>query len=140
MITAVTHTTRYVPDLDAAIAFYRDLLGFQVVSDNPMDMGPGRTARWLTVGLPAQPGFEVVLQDPAQWLHGEALERVQSALSVQPQIMLSTNDIEGLHARLLEAGVTLPYGAIGSMPWGRDLSFLDPSGSSVYVIQPNPAA
>lgn len=68
MITAVTHGSRDVPNLDAAVAFYRDLLGFQVVNDDPMNIGLGRTACWLSVSLRGQPNPELVLQDPSQWL------------------------------------------------------------------------
>ncbi|WP_424950687.1 VOC family protein [Deinococcus sp.] len=139
MITAVTHATRYVPDLDEAVTFYQQL-GFQVVTDNPMEIGPGRTARWLSMSLPSQPGFELVLQDPAQWMDGEALARVEAGMGSQPQIILSTDDVESLCTSLQQAGVTLPYGTIGDMPWGRDLAFLDTSGSGLYVIQPHASA
>ncbi|MGY2894300.1 VOC family protein [Deinococcus sp. UYEF24] len=141
MITAVTHATRYVPDLDAAVAFYRDLLGFQVVSDIPMNMGPGVSARWLTMSLPGQPDFEVVLQDPRQWMQqGDALAQAQAGMASQPQLILRTDDVFELQARLQAAGVPMPMGDPGDMPWGRDLLFQDPSGSSVYVIQPHPSA
>jgi catechol 2,3-dioxygenase-like lactoylglutathione lyase family enzyme len=46
-------------DPDAALGFYRDLLGFEVRNDvgyNGM--------RWLTVGPPDQPGVSVVLYPP----------------------------------------------------------------------------
>ncbi len=73
MVTAVTHATRDVPDLDVAVAFYRDLIGFQVVNDDPMNVGPGRTACWLSLSLPDQPNFEPVRQDSSQCVDGEAV-------------------------------------------------------------------
>jgi catechol 2,3-dioxygenase-like lactoylglutathione lyase family enzyme len=39
-------------DPDAALAFYRDTLGFEVVRN---DVGSGKM-RWITVGPPGQPG------------------------------------------------------------------------------------
>lgn len=47
-------------DRDAALAFYRDTLGFELRNDvgyNGM--------RWLTLGHPGQPGTSLVLTPPA---------------------------------------------------------------------------
>ena len=65
MISAVTHATRYVPYLGATTEFYRRLLGFEVVTDNDMSAMMGRPCRRLTMSLPGQSGFEIVLQEPA---------------------------------------------------------------------------
>ncbi len=99
LISTVTHATRYVPDLGAATEFYRRLLGFEVVTDNDMPAMMGRPCRRLTMSLPGQSGFEIVLQEPAPWKEGEALARTETALGVQPQIILSTDDLTDLHAR-----------------------------------------
>jgi len=47
-------------DPEASLAFYRDLLGFEV----RLDVGQG-TMRWITVGPPGQPGTNIVLAPPA---------------------------------------------------------------------------
>jgi catechol 2,3-dioxygenase-like lactoylglutathione lyase family enzyme len=47
-------------DPDAALAFWRDTLGFEVRND----VGYGGM-RWLTVGPPGQPGTSIVLGPPA---------------------------------------------------------------------------
>src|ERR671920_2573021 len=47
-------------DPDAALAFYRDVLGFEVRND----VGYGGM-RWITVGPPGQPGTSIVLHPPA---------------------------------------------------------------------------
>jgi len=47
-------------DPDAALAFYRDTLGFEVRSD----VGRG-TMRWITVGPAGQPGTSILLAPPA---------------------------------------------------------------------------
>lgn len=65
MITAVTYNTRYVTDLGATTEFYRCLLGFEVLTDNDMSAMMGRPCRRLTMSLPGQSGFEIVLQEPA---------------------------------------------------------------------------
>jgi len=43
-------------DPDASLAFYRDVLGFEVRSD----VGRG-AMRWITVGPPDQPGTSILL-------------------------------------------------------------------------------
>ena len=46
-------------DADAALAFYRDALGFEVRND----VASGGF-RWVTLGSPAQPDLELVLSEP----------------------------------------------------------------------------
>jgi catechol 2,3-dioxygenase-like lactoylglutathione lyase family enzyme len=57
MIQSLSHTTVYVLDQDAALAFYRDKLGFEVHKDVTMDHG----FRWLTVAPKTQPEMNIVL-------------------------------------------------------------------------------
>jgi catechol 2,3-dioxygenase-like lactoylglutathione lyase family enzyme len=47
-------------DPDDSLAFYRDVLGFEVRGD----VGKGKM-RWITVGPPDQPGTSVVLDPPS---------------------------------------------------------------------------
>ena len=52
MITKGRAVNIYVTDQDRALAFYRDVLGFEVVMDTPMgDMGPPghENKRWIAV-------------------------------------------------------------------------------------------
>lgn len=61
-VQGFNHTGFVVTDLDRAIAFFRDLLGFELLSRAPRD--PGLIAR--ITGLP-QPGVEIAhLQGPGQ--------------------------------------------------------------------------
>jgi catechol 2,3-dioxygenase-like lactoylglutathione lyase family enzyme len=46
-------------DPDASLAFYRDVLGFEV----RLDVGQGKM-RWITVGPPGQPDTSIVLNPP----------------------------------------------------------------------------
>ena len=132
MITKVTHASRNFTDVDAALKFYTELLGFQKKMDN--EMGPGQ--RWLTVSPADQPDFEVVLMDLQGWVPAEQIEQARAGLAHQSQLMVATNDIEGLFARLKAEGVELVTPEINTMPWGRDLVFRDPSGSTIYVVEP----
>jgi catechol 2,3-dioxygenase-like lactoylglutathione lyase family enzyme len=134
MITGITHTTRYVPNYEQALAFYRDMLDFEVKTDNYMQ---APKMRWLGMSLPQQPSVELVLMQPSDWFQGEALEAANSQIGKQAQLILSTDDIEALYAKLKTANVTLK-GEINTMPWGRDLTLNDPFGNSIYVVQ-NPS-
>lgn len=60
MITKVSHMGFFVTDQEEARRFYTEKLGFQVRTDVTMDGG----YRWLTLALPSQPDFEVVLMAP----------------------------------------------------------------------------
>lgn len=133
MITGITNFVRYVPDYDQALAFYRDLLGMHIVTDN--SMAPGKM-RWLGVGASGQTGVELVLQVPSDWMSGEALERAEAQLGKQSMICLATNDIDAVFEKLNSVGATIHREGIGQMPWGRDLSFSDPFGNEIYLVQP----
>ena len=51
MTLSITHTPVYCTDLDKALAFYTQRLGFEVRDDVPM----GPEMRWLTVHAPGDP-------------------------------------------------------------------------------------
>jgi predicted enzyme related to lactoylglutathione lyase len=132
MITAVTHVTRYVRDEEEALAFYRDVLGFELNTDN--SMGPGK--RWLTVSAPGQKNLEIVLYNPAGWEdNADARAQALTQIGKQAQLMVSTDDLDALHARLQDKGVQITHG-INDMPWGRDMGFRDLYGNPIYVVQP----
>ena len=58
----ITLHTTFLPhtDPEASLAFYRDLLGFELT----MDVGEG-AMRWLTFVAPSQPDVRLVLNPPA---------------------------------------------------------------------------
>jgi catechol 2,3-dioxygenase-like lactoylglutathione lyase family enzyme len=58
----LTVTASMLPhdDPEASLAFYRDLLGFEVRND----VGYGGM-RWITLGSPSQPDTSIVLYPPA---------------------------------------------------------------------------
>ncbi len=60
MISKMSHATIYVTNQDQALEFYRDKLGFKVITDATMDGG----FRWLTVAPNGQADFEIILMEP----------------------------------------------------------------------------
>src|SRR5580704_16844113 len=57
MISKMTHVSVYVLNQKNAYDFYTNKLGFKVIKDVPM----ADDDRWITVGPPYQPGFEIIL-------------------------------------------------------------------------------
>src|SRR5437016_13985830 len=60
MITRMSHVLVWVKDQQEALEFYRDKLGFEVDADAKI----GEDFRWLTMRIPTQPGFEIILMEP----------------------------------------------------------------------------
>ena len=86
-------------DPDAALGFYRDLLGFEVRND----VGYGGL-RWLTVGPPGQPGTSIVLHPPGADPGVTDDERrtitEMMAKGTFASINLAISDIDGTFERL----------------------------------------
>ena len=86
-------------DPDASVAFYRDVLGFQVRSD----FGQGRM-RWITLGPEDQPDISLLLAPPAADPGVTDDERrtiaEMMAKGSYAMILLATKDLDGVFARL----------------------------------------
>jgi catechol 2,3-dioxygenase-like lactoylglutathione lyase family enzyme len=119
-------------DADAALAFYRDILGFEVRNDvgyNGM--------RWLTVGSPDQPGTSIVLHPPAAD-PGITDDERRTILELMAKgsytaITLATKDLDGVFERLQAGGADVVQEPI-EQPYGvRDCAFRDPSGNLIRI-------
>ncbi len=119
---------------DAALAFYRDALGFEVRNDVGYE-----GLRWITVGPPNQPGMSIVLHPPAADPGITDDERrtiaEMMAKGTYAAIILATPDLDGVFARLEGSGAEVvqeptdqPYGV-------RDCAFRDPSGNMIRIQQ-----
>jgi catechol 2,3-dioxygenase-like lactoylglutathione lyase family enzyme len=127
----------YVDDQDEALAFYVGKLGFVVHAD--VRNGP---YRWLTVGHPDQPSFQLGLFRPGAPIHDEATARIlleMVAKGAMPPLVLQVSDGRESHARLRAAGVEFtqePVERYGSI----DAGFRDPAGNGWKMIQAPQAA
>ena len=126
----------YLPqdDPDAALGFYRDILGFEVRGD----VGKG-AMRWITVGPPNQPGVSIVLTPPALDPSITDAERRlvadMMAKGTFAAINLSTSDVDATFAQLEAADVDIVQEPM-DQPWGlRDCAVRDPAGTMVRIIQ-----
>ncbi|MDH2444589.1 VOC family protein [Amnibacterium sp. CER49] len=107
-----------VPVTDQARArdFYVDVLGLELVREQPM--GPGR--HWVQLRpRSAETAITLVTwfdEMPAGSLRG---------------LVLETDDLDGDAARLAERGVDV--GPVEQMPWGRYVQFPDPDGNRLIL-------
>ncbi|MBO0815689.1 MAG: VOC family protein [Actinobacteria bacterium] len=121
-------------DPDASLAFYRDILGFEVRND----VGRG-TMRWITVGPKGQPGTSILLAPPAADPGVTDDERrviaEMMAKGTYGWIMLATRDLDGTFERLQASGAEVVQEPI-EQPYGvRDCAFRDPAGNLVRIQQ-----
>ena len=130
----ITIHTTVLPhdDPDASVAFYRDILGFEVRTD----YGQG-TMRWITVGPVSQPGTSILLAPPAADPGVTDDERrtitEMMAKGTYGWILLATKDLDGtfdqLQARdteIVQEPTEQPYGM-------RDCAVRDPAGNMVRI-------
>ena len=120
-------------DPEVSLAFWRDILGFEVRND----VGYGGM-RWITVGPPGQPGTSIVLEPPAPPACGITDEERRTIAEMMAKgtyagINLATKDLEGVFARLQASGAEVvqepteqPYGV-------RDCAVRDPAGNLLRV-------
>jgi catechol 2,3-dioxygenase-like lactoylglutathione lyase family enzyme len=121
-------------DPEAALAFYRDTLGFEVRND----VGYGGK-RWITVGPPGQPGTSIVLHPPGADPGVTDDERrtiaQMMAKGTYAGIILATKDLDGTFERL-QAGDAEVVQEPTDQPYGvRDCAFRDPAGNMVRISE-----
>src|SRR5215212_3202187 len=131
---AITIHSSFLPqdDPDAAIAFYRDTLGFEVRND----VGRG-AMRWITVGPPGQPGTSIVLYPPGADPGITDDERrtivEMMAKGTYGIVVLATKDLDRTFERL-QAGDAEVVQEPTEQPYGiRDCAFRDPAGNMVRI-------
>jgi catechol 2,3-dioxygenase-like lactoylglutathione lyase family enzyme len=130
----ITIHSSFLPqsDPDAAIAFYRDTLGFEVRLD--VDYGG---LHWITVGPPGQPNTAIVLYPPEASPGVTEDERrtiaEMMAKGTFAGVNLATEDLDGLFARLQASDAEVVQEPI-DQPYGvRDCAFRDPAGNLIRI-------
>lgn len=127
------HTTSLPhDDPDASLAFYRDVLGFEVRSD----VGQGKM-RWITVGPAGQPDTSILLAPPAADPGITEDERrtiaEMMAKGTYGWILLATPDLDATFEKV-QAGDTEVVQEPTEQPYGiRDCAFRDPAGNLVRI-------
>ncbi len=129
---AVHHTFLPHDDAEAALAFYRDTLGFELRND----VGYGGM-RWLTVGPAGGSGTSIVLHppaaDPGVTDDERRLITEMMAKGTYASVVLATSDLDGTFERL-QAGDAEVVQEPTEQPYGvRDCAFRDPAGNMVRI-------
>jgi predicted enzyme related to lactoylglutathione lyase len=124
-----------VDDHDKALAFYRDVLGFEVRNDVAFE-----GMRWVTVGSPSQPDVEIVLEPPLADPNASPADReVMAELLAKGLlrgVIFRADDCDATFERIRDAGAEVLQEPI-DQPYGvRDCAFRDPSGNMLRFNQP----
>lgn len=119
-------------DPDASLAFYRDVLGFEVRNDVGY-----QGMRWITVGPPNQPDTAIVLQPPAAFPGLTDDERrmiaEMMAKGTFAGVNLATKDLDATFERLQASDAEVVQEPT-DQPYGiRDCAFRDPAGNLVRI-------
>ncbi|WTW92209.1 VOC family protein [Streptomycetaceae bacterium NBC_01309] len=119
-------------DPEAALAFYRDTLGFEVRNDVGYE-----GMRWITVGPVGQPGTSIVLHPPAAD-PGVTEEERRTIAEMMAKgtfggINFATSDLDATFDRL-QAGDAEVVQEPTDQPYGvRDCAFRDPFGNLIRI-------
>jgi len=121
-------------DPDAALAFYRDVLGFEVRND----VGYAGL-RWITVGPPGQPGTSIVLQPPAMdpGLNDDERRTIAELMAKgsYARLILATADLDATFEKVQASGAEVVQEP-AEQPYGiRDCAFRDPAGTLIRISE-----
>jgi uncharacterized glyoxalase superfamily protein PhnB len=132
MNISVKYTFLEVDDHEAALAFYRDALGFEVRQDVAME-----GARWLTLGPAAQPEFGIVLQTAGVARPPEDAKALRELLAKGSLsgLVLETDDVDATFEAVRASGAEVLQEPMDQAYTPRDCAFRDPSGNQVRINQ-----
>jgi catechol 2,3-dioxygenase-like lactoylglutathione lyase family enzyme len=132
----ITINASFLPqnDPDAARAFYRDVLGFEVRNDVGY-----QGMHWITVGPADQPGTSIVLFPPeaTPGLTDDERRTIAEMMAkgTFATVLLATKDVDATFERLQDSDAEVvqeptdqPYGV-------RDCAFRDPAGNLLRIQQ-----
>jgi predicted enzyme related to lactoylglutathione lyase len=130
----ITIHSSFLPqtDPDASLAFYRDVLGFEVRNDVGYN-----GLRWITNGPPDQPDTSIVLFPPSASPGVTAEEKrtiaEMMAKGTYATMLLATKDLDAAFEKIQASGAEIveepteqPYGV-------RDCAIRDPAGNLLRV-------
>ena len=115
-----------VPDYDAAIAFFCDVMGFRLTGDIDQDR-----KRWVTVQPPGG-GVQLVL---AQAVGARQAAAIGDQCGGRVWLFLETDDFARDHARMTAAGVEFEESPRHES-YGTVVVWRDPWGNRWDLIQP----
>ena len=131
----ITIYSSFLPqdDPEAAVAFYRDTLGFEVRNDVGYN-----GLHWITVGPAGQPGTSIVLYPPAAspGLTDDERRTITEMMAkgTYGTILLATSDLNGTFDRLQASDAAEVVQEPTEQPYGvRDCAIRDPAGNLIRL-------
>jgi catechol 2,3-dioxygenase-like lactoylglutathione lyase family enzyme len=132
----MSHATIFVNNQEEALGFYRDKLGFRVHTDAMV----GTEFRWLTLNVPDQPDFEIILIEPKPGMLMDETTadqlRAIMAKGVLGAGVFNTDDCRATYQELRDKGVQF-VSEPAERPYGIEAVFKDNSGNWFSLTQPN---
>jgi catechol 2,3-dioxygenase-like lactoylglutathione lyase family enzyme len=125
---AVAAVTLLVRDYDEAIAWYTQVLGFDLVEDTPM----GAQKRWVLVAPPGGSGAGLLLAEAAS---PEQTARIGDQTGGRVFLFLHTDDFSADYARMRTQGVVFRE-APRHEAYGTVAVFADLYGNLWDLLQP----
>jgi catechol 2,3-dioxygenase-like lactoylglutathione lyase family enzyme len=122
-----------VDDPDAALAFYRDTLGFTKLFE-----AENAGYRWITLSTPTQPEIQIVLEQPHGGRspeNGDAIAALLAKGELQ-MINFTSDDLDATFEKVAAAPGAEVLQEPTDQPWGqRDAAFRDPAGNLLRIAQ-----
>jgi catechol 2,3-dioxygenase-like lactoylglutathione lyase family enzyme len=133
MLNSITISHVWVLDQDEALDFYVGKLGLQVTND--MNLG---FMRWLTVGVPGQPGRDILLEIPGppsmDEATGQQIRELVTKGATGFSVGFSTDDCQKTYETLLARGVEFTQEPV-ERDYGIDIGLRDPFGNHLRIAQ-----
>ena len=124
----------WVHDQDEALAFWTEKVGMEVRADVTLPELGG--FRWLTVGVPGQDDFSIVLMaiPGPPVMDAETAEQVRALMAkgFAGTVFLSTDDCHAAYSELKSRGVEFVSDVL-EFPWGYVAQFQDPDGNRLQI-------
>lgn len=130
---ALQNTFVFTEDTESTLAFYRDVLGLPVVADVT-----NGDFRWLSLGVPSQPGLEITIQtvtaacpqrtDGSTDSDRDALADIL-AKGLLPPLIFTVDDVDAVFEHVLASGAEVIQEPADQFYGVRDCAFRDPSGT-----------
>lgn len=134
MITRMSHVLIWVKSQQEALEFYRDKLGFEVDTDEMF----GENYRWLTMRIPTQPGFEIILAEPTAGMILDEESAAQLRALIDKGVLgggvFDADDIYKTYEELKARGVKFK-GEPTTQSWGTATVMKDNSGNWFSLSQ-----
>ena len=134
LFTAIDHVGIAVPDLDEAIAFYRDTFGMETVHEETNEEQGVREAM-VAVGSPGSPGascIQLLAPLTPESTIAKFLDRAGPGVQ---QLAYRVEDVEAVSAVLRERGVRLLYDAPRRGTSGSRVNFVHPKDTGGVLVE-----